>query len=361
MIGRCLKKGFALLMGIALCGAELLSAKTPEDILSDQERDKIKTLQIDYDLELLNVREVHWDAPMMNLRTLYRKRMDQIQTSSTKAGDLAKAVTARDSARQDPTLESIEKEIPEIASVQRTFLLEQSKIRKRHDQEALAKSELHLKELTKIMNGMAKANRLESALAVKKVIDAVRLPGVESFQVAQSNSQQAIPENLADPQANRYFVLGQESQAENTGKQGLIDAVKFYQLAADKGHAAARRSLGYMYSQGLGTEPDKKKAIELYRLAAAQGDAVAQWYLGFHYYNPERGDGLTRNYQEAEKWVRKAADQGLAAAQNAIGAFYLNGHGVEKDPEEALKWLRAAAAQGHAQAIDNLRILGQSD
>ena len=196
---------------------------------------------------------------------------------------------------------------------------------------------------------------------MQKVIDAVELPGVESFKVAQSHSRQALTENPADPQADRYFTLGQKSQGANTGEQDLADAVRYYQMAADKGHAAARRSLGYMYSQGLGIQTDKKKAIELYRLAAAQGDAVAQWYLGFHYYNPEQGDGLTRNYQKAEKWVRKAADQGLAAAQNAIGAFYLNGHGVEKDPEKALKWLRAAAAQGHEQAKNNLRILGQAE
>ena len=80
--------------------------------------------------------------------------------------------------------------------------------------------------------------------------------------------------------------------------------------------------------------------------------------MGFHHYSPEKGDGLTQDYKEAERWVRMAAEQGVAGAQNAMGVFYLNGEGVIKDDEQAVKWFKAAAAQGNERAIKNLRILG---
>ena len=37
---------------------------------------------------------------------------------------------------------------------------------------------------------------------------------------------------------------------------------------------------------------------------------------------------------------------GFASSQINMGAFYMNGYGVEKDEAEALKWYRKAAANG---------------
>jgi hypothetical protein len=46
---------------------------------------------------------------------------------------------------------------------------------------------------------------------------------------------------------------------------------------------------------------------------AEKGDAEAQFYLGVMY---ENGNGVLKDYTEAVKWYRKAADQGAAAAQH---------------------------------------------
>jgi TPR repeat protein len=48
----------------------------------------------------------------------------------------------------------------------------------------------------------------------------------------------------------------------------------------------------------------------------------------------------------AAKWYRAAAEQGLAAAQSALGDSYRLGQGVEKDMAEAVKWQGKAAEQG---------------
>jgi TPR repeat protein len=62
------------------------------------------------------------------------------------------------------------------------------------------------------------------------------------------------------------------------------------------------------------------------------------------------GLGVLRNYAEAGKWVRKAADQGNADAQGFLGLMYDKGEGVAQNHAEAAKWYRLAANQGNADA-----------
>ena len=56
------------------------------------------------------------------------------------------------------------------------------------------------------------------------------------------------------------------------------------------------------------------------------------------------------NYKDAAKWVRKAAEQGMAKAQTILGRMYRDGQGVVKNDKEAVKWFHQAAAQGDADA-----------
>ena len=71
------------------------------------------------------------------------------------------------------------------------------------------------------------------------------------------------------------------------------------------------------------------------------------------------GSGLVSWWQAeddavAEKWYRKAAEQGLAEAQNNLGLMCVLGRGVSQDDAEAVKWFRKAAEQGYAPAQNNL-------
>jgi TPR repeat protein len=61
-----------------------------------------------------------------------------------------------------------------------------------------------------------------------------------------------------------------------------------------------------------------------------------------------------QDYAEAMKWYRKAADQGHAASEEAIGSLYEWGQGVAKDDTEAVKWYRRAAIQGYPPAQADL-------
>ena len=62
------------------------------------------------------------------------------------------------------------------------------------------------------------------------------------------------------------------------------------------------------------------------------------------------GKGVPQDYDEAVKWYRKAADQGLAEAQFDLGLIYQKGQSVAQDYGEAVMWYRKAAAQGDAKA-----------
>ncbi len=107
-------------------------------------------------------------------------------------------------------------------------------------------------------------------------------------------------------------------------------------------------NIGYDYYNGTnGKQKDYSEAVKWYRKAAEQGDADAQNNLGDCYKN---GWGVPQDYSEAVKWYRKAAEQGNVFAQYNLGVCYKNGRGVPLDYSEAVKWYRKAAEQGYAVA-----------
>ena len=64
------------------------------------------------------------------------------------------------------------------------------------------------------------------------------------------------------------------------------------------------------------TAPQDAEAL---RLAAEQGNADAQYNLAVMYAN---GLGVPQDDAEAVRWYRRAADQGMANAQAALGFRY---------------------------------------
>ncbi len=62
---------------------------------------------------------------------------------------------------------------------------------------------------------------------------------------------------------------------------------------------------------GAGGYSQSKKSEELLR-RAHRGDAKAQYFLGTMY---DFGAGVPRDYKEAVKWYRKAAEQGVPPCQ----------------------------------------------
>ena len=99
---------------------------------------------------------------------------------------------------------------------------------------------------------------------------------------------------------------------------------------------------------------DVDEALEVWRPLAEQGNPAAQFNLGLMY---EKGEGVTKDYQESARWYHKAAVQGYADAQLNLGTMYDEGRGVPEDNQKAAQWYRAAARNGFDAAETNLKMM----
>ena len=70
------------------------------------------------------------------------------------------------------------------------------------------------------------------------------------------------------------------------------------------------------------------------------------------------GIGVPKDFEEAAKWYRMAADQGFAKAQYNLGVCYCKGVGVPKDDIMAYMWFNLAASNGFENAARNREITG---
>ena len=143
------------------------------------------------------------------------------------------------------------------------------------------------------------------------------------------------------------YRLAQEQQSLREFHQ----AAKLYRQAANKGHAGAQYSLGYLYSKAWGVNHDRAKAIHWYRKSAAQNNADAQYNLGVIY---DKGYGVKQDYKRASVWYLKAAIQNHMKASNNLGYMYSHGLGVKKSYDEAEKWYQKSINLGSYPAKVNL-------
>jgi TPR repeat protein len=79
------------------------------------------------------------------------------------------------------------------------------------------------------------------------------------------------------------------------------------------------------------------------RERAAKGDPQAEFNLA-KTYEAGRG-GLKKDYTEAERWYRRAAQQGDPFAQASLGILFRFGKGVAQDYVEAYQWFYLAASR----------------
>ena len=107
----------------------------------------------------------------------------------------------------------------------------------------------------------------------------------------------------------------------------------------------------YLLGEALNAAGDYSEAVDWYRKAADLGLADAQNALGLKY---DAGEGVALDDQEAARLYRLAAEQGLAVAQYNLGLMYDFGEGVQENNAEAVRWYRKAAEQGRADAQNRM-------
>lgn len=132
-------------------------------------------------------------------------------------------------------------------------------------------------------------------------------------------------------------------------------AVAHFTAAAEKGDAEAQYMLAMCCGEGKGMEQDTAKSLEWALQSAEQGFSKAQFVAGMCYMGG--GEGIPKDTEKGETWVRKSLDGLREAAENGdvealsyLGLCYLEGIGVEKDKEQALELLRKAGELGSGEA-----------
>lgn len=99
---------------------------------------------------------------------------------------------------------------------------------------------------------------------------------------------------------------------------------------------------------GFPSHPYKMAAAEWKEMLgrAKQGDAEAQWGVADRYFDgckDKTGRSLVnRSLAKGSEWLQRAAEGGLAEAQNTLGVRIGDGNGFDKDSRKALIWLKRA-------------------
>lgn len=92
-------------------------------------------------------------------------------------------------------------------------------------------------------------------------------------------------------------------------------AIELWKTLVDLGDVVAGTNLGWMYSNGCGTDVDMNMAVKFYKISAERGSAVGQCNLAGCY---EDGRGIETNRNKAIVWYRKSAAQGNEKAKKAL-------------------------------------------
>ncbi len=113
-------------------------------------------------------------------------------------------------------------------------------------------------------------------------------------------------------------------------------------------------ALAVRYCDGKGIERDYAEAMRWARLAADQGDAPAWDFVGWMYF---RGIGVPRNADIAANYFKAAAGKSAAAAWN-LGQCYFAAQGVEHDIPKALEcWKNAACLTNRTRGMSQARCI----
>ena len=70
------------------------------------------------------------------------------------------------------------------------------------------------------------------------------------------------------------------------------------------------------------------------------------------------GSGVGKDTARAEKWFKRAAEQGVTNAQLNLGLMFQYGLGGSIDKVKARQWLKKAADAGNVRAQNELAKLG---
>jgi uncharacterized protein len=130
------------------------------------------------------------------------------------------------------------------------------------------------------------------------------------------------------------------------------EGIAWLSTAAAAGDAEAAFTLGEASQAGtLGQLRDSRTAAKYFEMAANRGHAKAALMIARMLKN---GDGVERAPQQAAIWLRKAAEGGNPQAMLLLSNAFASGDSFPQSDEQAVRWLEAAADKHYPPAIQAL-------
>ncbi|RCK80635.1 MAG: hypothetical protein OZSIB_2948 [Candidatus Ozemobacter sibiricus] len=167
------------------------------------------------------------------------------------------------------------------------------------------------------------------------------------WQRAAERGDAAARKHLAD-----LLLTGQG------GRRDPAQALALYRQAADSGHAEAQFALAELHEKGEGVPRDLAQAYAYYAQAVRQGHPLASLRLDLLAEKVRPPEMVVLAEQAQKKgddaqaffWYSQGARRKDALCCQALGLLYKSGRGVPRDLEQARDWLRRAADLGRAEA-----------
>ncbi|MFI3304059.1 MAG: tetratricopeptide repeat protein [Rikenellaceae bacterium] len=181
-----------------------------------------------------------------------------------------------------------------------------------------------------------------------------------------------VPVTLGPKETYRCFVFDPNKQNEeatpsevNTshwqyamaqnfdfGRDGFnedqVEAINWYEKAAEQGHGLAQVTLGVKYaSGGNGFIKDSGKSAKWFLIAAQQNYDTAQYAIANCFL---QGSGVRQDNAKAYYWFQQAADKGIDEARYRMANMILEGYGTDVEVDDQLAWFGFFADENRSEA-----------
>ncbi|KAF0508857.1 kinase-like protein [Gigaspora margarita] len=157
-----------------------------------------------------------------------------------------------------------------------------------------------------------------------------------------------------------YMTIKEATSTHRITNGNLEMAFKCFNAYAKLGDLKAKYFVGYyLYRKLINTpyteEERERRAAQLFKEVADASDEVpdAQLKYGLCLFH---GTGVEKNFPEAAKYFKKAADNGLVVGMYNVGNILYTGLTGIKNEKLGIKYIRKAAQNNHSDAIEFCKI-----
>jgi len=206
---------------------------------------------------------------------------------------------------------------------------------------------------------MGRLTVIGEAAPLKRLLVLAGIVIAATGPLAAAPSDAPTDDRAAEAQAGDFMtILRSYTASIGAGVSAAWDSMI---PPAEDGIGTIKVLIGDAYYYGHGVSRDYTQAARWYRRAAENSNAMAQSTLGDIYYY---GRGVPQDFVEAALWWQLAAEQGVAVAQLNLGVMYANGDGVPQDYVKSHFYTNLAAArlppgQDRDIAVKNRDIVGK--